>query len=214
MEGRHIDLSLQNIREEQQSLNQAIESLLCFVPAASSSATVSKNKIDATHTPVHSNRGRGRPSKIRVPPSSPVPTNLSREPALESIIECMNKLNEQNKRLLNYVEHISENLEKHSAECQTEHVSASNENELTPTQKTLIDGVSDRLEKIEQNINSNILICRGPGLSELISGSIVGTATNLDSLKGRLCESICGDEIAGVDIAICGRIFWGKIERL
>ena len=29
----------------------------------------------------------------------------------------------------------------------------------------------------------------------------MGTSTNLDSLKGRLCESICVDEIAGVDIS-------------
>ena len=40
-------------------------------------------------------------------------------PSLESVIECLNKLNSQNKRLLNFVDHLSgkveENLCTHAA---------------------------------------------------------------------------------------------------
>ena len=40
-------------------------------------------------------------------------------PSLESVIECLNKLNSQNKRLLNFVDHlpgkVEENLYTHAA---------------------------------------------------------------------------------------------------
>ena len=61
-------------------------------------------------------------------------------------------------------------------------------------------GISDRLEKIEQNLNSNVLICRGPGIAELIDRTKIGSSVNYEGLKGNLCRAICGDDVTEIDI--------------
>ena len=60
--------------------------------------------------------------------------------------------------------------------------------------------ITDRLEKIEQNINSNVLICWGPGVSELVSEVKTGSTVNYEVLQGNLCRAICGDGVTGIDI--------------
>ena len=50
-------------------------------------------------------------------------------------------------------------------------------------------------------MNSNILICRGSGVADLISKSTVSTVVNHECMKGELCKAICGDSIVGVDIS-------------
>ena len=42
-----------------------------------------------------------------------------------------------------------------------------NTNEIVD-QEVIDVGISNRLEKIEQNLNSNVVICKGPEVSELI----------------------------------------------
>ena len=66
--------------------------------------------------------------------------------------------------------------------------------------KTVLEGVMNRLEKIEQNLNSNTLICQGPTVEGLIVEFSAGGSTNLERLKGKVCEAVCGDEITGIDV--------------
>ena len=68
--------------------------------------------------------------------------------------------------------------------------------------KTPVSAVEKRLEKIEQDINSNILICRGNTVESLISESARGSSLpNLERLKGEVCKAVCGDEVTQVDIS-------------
>ena len=41
--------------------------------------------------------------------------------------------------------------------------------------------LSDRLEKIEQNISLHVLICRGPGVSELVSEVKTGSTVSYEA---------------------------------
>ena len=73
-------------------------------------------------------------------------------------------------------------------------------NQILKDQESINVGVSDRLEKIEQNLNCNVLICRGPGTAEVINQVKVGSSVNYEGLKGNLCRAICGDEVTEIDI--------------
>ena len=54
--------------------------------------------------------------------------------------------------------------------------------------RAALSDVTDRLDKIETNLNSNILICRGPAVESLIARNSSGTTEpNLELLKGEVC---------------------------
>ena len=74
-----------------------------------------------------------------------------------------------------------------------------NANEIVD-QEVIDVGISNRLEKIEQNLNSNVLICKGPEVSELIQEVKTGSSVNYEVLKGNLCKAICDDEVREIDI--------------
>ena len=120
---------------------------------------------------------------------------------LDAVADCLNKLNAQNKRLLTLVERLTESVNKHNSNCHVESLPTPKENVVTPKQTAILESVSNRLEKIEQDMNSNVLICRSPGVSELISHSTAGTVVNHERLKGDLCKFVCGDDIVGVHIS-------------
>ena len=69
------------------------------------------------------------------------------------------------------------------------------EDVVTPNQTAVLEKVSNHLEKIEQGLNSDVLICRDPGVSELSPHLTVATVVNHKRLKGDLCKFICGDDI-------------------
>ena len=55
--------------------------------------------------------------------------------------------------------------------------------------------------KIEQNINVNILVCRGGAVDDLIgASSSSGESPNLERLKGDICKVTCGEDVTGIDI--------------
>ena len=103
---------------------------------------------------------------------------------LDAVVDCLNKLNAQNKRLLNLVERLTESVNKHNSNCHVESLPTPKEDVVTRNQTAVLGSVSNRLEKIEQDMNSNVLICRGPGVSEFISHSTASTAVNHERLKG------------------------------
>ena len=115
MASGHVDFSLEDIREEQESIDKLIDSLLSFNPVSSSASTLASSQrvseSENTASPLQiKGRGPGRPrgfktATVRPTPSpSPLATEGS---SLTTVIQCLNKLNVQNKRLLEYVESIS-----------------------------------------------------------------------------------------------------------
>ena len=168
MASGHVDFSLEDIREEQESIDKLIDSLLSFnlVSASASTSASSRRASDSENTasPVQiRGRGSGRPRGFKTatarptPSPSPLPTEGC---SLTTVIQSLNKLNVQNKRLLEYVESVSENVKK----CVPIVSSESDGVSVAVTQQQQnIESVNNRLEKIEQNINANILVCRGGG---------------------------------------------------
>ena len=119
---------------------------------------------------------------------------------MDVVIECINKLNSQNKKLLEYVESLTENVKTQKCVCAEANGDSSQNNQILKDQESINVGVSDRLEKIEQNPNCNVLICRGPGTAEVVNQVKVGSSVNYEGLKGNLCRAICGDEVTEIDI--------------
>ena len=56
---------------------------------------------------------------------------------------------------------LSENVNNGRCKCDEVGVRPQNTNEIVD-QEVIDVGISNRLEKIEQNLNSNALICKGP----------------------------------------------------
>ena len=52
--------------------------------------------------------------------------------------------------------------------------------------------------KNEQNVNQNVLICRGPTVESLIRDSEVDGRPSPERVKGELFKSVCGDSAINV----------------
>lgn len=235
MASRHVDLTtIDGLREEQVNIDRLIDSLLKDNPVSSVSVS-SKNRNSENNvplaSPVTTNRGRGRPPRVntRNNPASPLPGLPDKNASLEVVIECLNKLNNQNKRLLDFVGNLAGGLNSDHSDRSSPQV--------TPVEESVITGVNDRLEKIEQNLNSTTLICRGPSVEELLkqasqrgladpqresalqnSENLEHTAppqnsTILEQLKGDICRAVCGDEVTGVDIKNLQLSFYGREKK-
>ena len=210
MDGRYADGTLDTIREEQQNIDRIVDALLDSSLPAPAINLQQKNEtsVSGSRSPANiSTRNKTRQvaeAKSRKPPaspSSPLPVFSANKQSFESLVNCLMKLNDQNKRLISFVENIAKSAESNNS-VNTVDVGTNEENiQVTPAQKALIDGVSDRLDKIEQNLNSNTLICRGAAVSDLITAATTESTTNLNSLKGEVCKSVCGDDVVNIDIA-------------
>ena len=99
---------------------------------------------------------------------------------------------------MNFVEVLAVKVEKNTSAVNT---TISQSEDSQPIEwNTVLEGVTNRLEKIEQNLNSNTLICRRPTVKGSIVEFTAGGSTNLEWLKGKVCEAVCGDEITGIDV--------------
>ena len=204
MDSSHVGVSLAEIQKEQETLDKLIDSLLS-VTAASSQDNPFAVELSSpvVKSPTQSKRGRGRPPKLGLSStSSPVLRENNKKPSLEGVIECINKLNVQNKKLLEYVKSLSEkeNGSDRRCVCAETNEESQRNNQILTSQKTINVDLSDRLEKVEQNLNSNVLICRGPGVTELISQVKTGSTVNYEGLKGNLCRAVCGENVTEIDI--------------
>ena len=162
MEGRHVAYSLEDLKTEQDNIDKLIDTLLNSNPPSSSGSSLLQRResdVSNSTTPVRgkATRGPGRPRGTRTtttrPPSSPSP-EIAETSSLYAVIQCLNKLNVQNKRLLDFVEEISDKVERGqtpNAETNVAPVEADGDSTTSQSLAT----VSDRLDKIEQNINAN-----------------------------------------------------------
>ena len=223
MENRHVGLTLDDLHEEQRSIDLIINSLLEFTPPSTSSGNniseqAKKKSVSGSFSnnlrvssPHIEKKGRGRPPKVNLPPSSPTPALPNQGPSLDVIVECLNKLNSQNKKLLSFVETLSR---KTPVVDNSDQLSPQQNEVTSANQNQVLSGVNDRLEKIEQNLNSNILICRGNTVESLITDATSETSLNLDRLKGKVCESICGTDATSVDISSMQVSLIGRNKKL
>ena len=74
----------------------------------------------------------------------------------------------------------------------------------------LLNTVVERVEKIENNINSHLLLCRGPSVASKIASSTVNGTPDLAKLKAELCMEICGQSVTGISVVSLGLSLFGK----
>ena len=207
MDGRHDDLTVSDLKEKQRAIDGMISNLLNFNPVllmngelqkrksvGNISADASSSTSSSPSSQARKPRGPGRPPKVNVPPASPVLPRPAQGIPLDSIIECLKEINDQ----YNFGEVLANKVESHIT---TENPTLTNsENSVPAEQPTVLEDVNNRLEKLEQNLNSNTFICRGPEVEKLVNDSSSGEATNLELLKGKLCDAVCGEEVASVNV--------------
>ena len=220
MDGRHLNFNfnLEDLKSEQVDIDKLIDGLLnnnSATTSSSGSTLQQRRGSEVATTPISGpvrGRGPGRPRTSRVPnprpPTSPAPV-LSENSPLSAIIECLNKINTQNKRLLDIVEGISDKVESGSV-LDSESNGTMSEAVRGSEVSGLFTNVNSRLDKIEQNINQTTLICRGPAVESLIKDSSSGEKPDLERLRGEICEKACGEEvenfnISGVKVSVFGK---------
>ena len=161
------------------------------------------------------NRGPGRPRTTKAanpkPPKSPAPV-LPEDATLNVIVNCLNKINLQNKKLLEIVESITVKIESVS-EANKNSSEVVSDPTVAPAAEGALSDVNNRLEKLEQNVNQNVLICRGANVESLIKKSEVDGKPSLERLKDNLCKSVCGEEITNINISEVKVSVFGKAKK-
>ena len=171
---------------------------------------------------VKSIRGRGRPPKTRQSGASHSPSSVAVAddsaslPAVDLLIECVQKLSNHNKVLLNKVSEL-ESLVRELSQRKQESVIAESLSTSTRPQdsrvavsSSILSSVVERVERIEDNLSSRLLICRGRSVSELISSLTESGITDLEKVKGQLCMKICGADITKISVQSIGVSIFGK----
>ena len=129
MDGRLTAVNLEVLQEEQRSIDDIINSLLNYSSASVSKCGEGKDKRSvggsftnsSASTQLELKKGRGRPPKQNFLPLSPVPSVSSTGPPVSSdkqsfgsIVECLKRLSDQNRNLLNFVEVLSDEVKKNT----------------------------------------------------------------------------------------------------
>ena len=224
MAGSHVGFTfnIEDLKSEQIDIDKLIDSLLNNNNTAppSSPATASQrrgsevNNNTPTSAPLR-NRGPGRPRTTKAanpkPPKSPAPV-LPEDAPLNVIVDCLNKINLQNKKLLDIVESITVKIENVSEVNKNSSEVVSDPN-VVPAAVGALSDVNNRLEKLEQNVNQNVLICRGANVESLIKKSEVDGKPSLERLKGDLCKSVCGEEVTNINISEVKVSVFGKAKK-
>ena len=66
------------------------------------------------------------------------------------------------------------------------------------------------MEKLENNQNSRLLICRGPTVTRKIASHSGGSTVELEKIKAELCIDICGTDIAKISVDAFDVSVFGK----
>ena len=225
----HIRLGEINIIEEQKEIDRLVKLLLEFKPKKKASCGLqnqnsSPGKVQTPKKTPNNGRSRG-PGR---PPRNKGPTTTSSSPAVrdsmvessdscnlptfELLIECIEKLNNQNKVLMNKVSELDTRVQDSCLIRQ----SSDKENSSIP--ETSVDSsptvtfksVAEKVEKLENNLNSRLSICRGPTVTRKIASHSGGSTVELEKIKAELCIDICGTDIAKISVDAFDVSVFGK----
>ena len=167
---------------------------------------------------------------ISLPSSEPIPTKV------ELLIECLERLNNQNKALLCKLSEFESKINKKCSEGESDVVEPNlyHKDDVTlSTQKLdevtqrieklekerippnpLFTDVSKRVEKLENNVNNHLLICRGSEVESKISKATVNGTINLNKIKAELCSELCGDTISEISVGSLSLSLFGKKKNI
>ena len=70
------------------------------------------------------------------------------------------------------------------------------------------------MEKIENNINSHLLLCRGPAVATKIADSTRNGVIDLEKIKAEICADVCGETVSKISVSALGISIYGKSRKL
>ena len=235
----HDDQPLLDVDNEQREIDKLIQSLLQFKPNLKTKNKESPLKSSSMQTPKSTSlrSTRARPAKSGATALSPATPNPSKNNPLpqsmqDLFIECLNKVNVQNKLLASRVSDLEAKLNEQKAiiddlkckvpeEATISDVSTSepvvfsepSHSSSTPHTPKLAD-VVERVQKIENKINSCRLLCRGPTVAEKIVSSTVNGKPNLRKLKAEISMQIFGSSVTQIEVDSFEVFVFGRDRNL
>ena len=223
-----FDFNLEDLKAEQIDIDKLVDRLLnsnngsssSTVPLSPGNSTKQKKYSEIVNTPAPEpvrSRGPGRPRVTRTSvsqqPKSPAPMLLQDSP-LSSIIDCLNRINAQNKKLLGIVENVVEKVNNVNVSGSNKDLSNGVSDPVgVPAASGNMNNVNSRLDKLEQNANQNILICQGSTIESLIKESEVDGKPSPERLKGELCKNVCGESATNINISEIRVSVFGRAKK-
>ena len=224
MDGSHLNSLDFDVEKEQRDIEQLIQSLIQFKPPE-------KANKDIPLTPKSVRpKARGRPplktaSTAESPSLSSAPADGVPLSSLRDIfVECLTKINNQNKFLVNKVTELEsvvfdqnrkiEELKTATTNCDSLITQCKNQDVpplLSPSpSQSVLSRVVERVDKIENNINSHMLLCRGPTVSSKLTTILENGLPNVDQIKADLCTEIFEQNVSKIsvdsfDVSLYGR---------
>ena len=224
MAGSHLSLPDFDVEKEQRDIDQLIQSLIKFKPSDVANKEISVTPRSTRH------KARGRPpskSSAADTPSSPA-GNAPLLSIRDLFVECLNRINNQNKFLVNKVANLesvvleqnckieelkSVTLNRESLNRQCDNQDTSSPSSRSPSHSVL-SRVVERVEKIENSINSHMLLCRGPTVSSKITSLTENGAPNLEKIKAELGTEIFGRNVSKISVDSFDVNLYGKERNL
>ena len=235
MAGSHVFL---NIEKEEEEIEKLIQFLLEYKPPPKadncSNSPAVKTPVNSKAKPLKSSRGR---PKLH-PPSSPVVGSSDGnifQSSYETIIQCLQKLNDRNKALHNRVIELDSQisaqnkkiedltrsggedgnggLENSSSNLQISEVTERIKKLENNAHDSVLNKVSKRIEKLENNVNSHLLLCTGSEIMSKIDETTVNGVTDLDQIKAELCSVLCGEEVSKIGVNSVSLSLYGKNRK-
>ena len=226
MSGSHVNLPALDLEREQSEISALIASLQHYKPSTRSTSDSNSSNSNSTtpkSAPVRNGRGRQARSKDVPVPSSPVvhAADALCPNSFELIIECLNKLNSQNQKLISRVTELDAVVQEQNKTIETleEKVNSGNTtdsstSDIPAPSKELYSTVVKRVEKIEENLNSHLLLCRGPAVTNKITSSTVNGIIDLEKIKAEICAEVCGETVTNLSVSALGLSIYGKNRNL
>ena len=224
MSGSHVSLPALDIERGQKVIDSLITSLQQYKPTRKNTRDL-KSAASTTPKSAPTKAGRGRPPRNKEVPSSPVVLagdDLS-ENSLELVIECLNKLNSQNQKLFNFVTELDSKVQEQNKTIGTLHTKIAScaekspspsDSSSSPPVNELFSTVVKKVNKIEENINSHLLLCRGPAVINKIADSKVNGVGDLDKVKAEVCAEVCGETVSRISVLALGVSIYEKKNLL
>ena len=223
-----------DVEREEEEIENLIEFLQQYKPAQKLDKSLD-SPITKTPKEKISKPGRGRPPKNKpvteVPPLSPIVTSKEgpfKPSTFDVVIECLQKLNNRNKLLVNRVVELDSQLQIQNKKIEELSLGvASNSNHENIGDSQDVKEVAERVKVLEKaanpeflnrvlegNIHSHFLLCRGPRVTSKIEESTNDGATNLNQIKAELCNEICGGCVPEISVDSLSVTLHGKDKNM